>query len=151
MRRTLAALVAILALALPAQAQEECAPGLIHVMPFCYTPEQYEATWNPQPAPIFSGFGVERWRPWIVIYFRPEDVNRAMRVMACESSGNPNAVGRVGEVGLFQHHPRYWIERSARYGWAGWSAYSPDANIAVAAAIIYYDARSWAHWTCARR
>lgn len=83
-----------------------------------------------------------------MIYFYPWEVERAMRVLGCESVGDPEAIGEAGEMGLMQHHPRYWAERSSRYGWGGWSAFSPDANIAVAAAIVHYDDRSWRHWTC---
>lgn len=137
---------------IPVSALEECAEGMTHVAPFCFTPDELTVFLSTQteteaPRP-FYGSGVERWRPWVEIYFQPGDVDRAMRVLRCESGGNPSAVGGVGEIGLFQHHPRYWAERSARYGWGGWSAYSPDANVAVAAAIIYNDSRSWLHWTC---
>lgn len=36
------------------------------------------------------------------------DPNQLIRVMYCESGGNPNAVGRNGELGIFQVDPAYW-------------------------------------------
>ena len=36
------------------------------------------------------------------------DPNQLVRVMYCESSGNPNAVGPNGELGIFQVDPQYW-------------------------------------------
>lgn len=132
----------LLSLVLSASPQPQCAEGLIHQMPYCVPPVTAEYA--------KYGYDVDRWHPWIEIYFKPEDVDHALRILKCESSGNPNALGAIGEIGLFQHHPRYWAERSVRYGWGGWSPYSPDANVAVAAAMIYYDPRSWLHWSCER-
>ena len=41
------------------------------------------------------------------------DVDRAIRIMQCESKGEPDARnGRSGASGLFQHMPRYWDERA---------------------------------------
>lgn len=124
----------------------ECPEGTVHQMPYCVPIVQVVES---EPFAGYVGSGVERWRPWVEIYFRPADVPRAMRIMACESSGNPNALGPYKEVGLFQHHPRYWAERSASYGWGGWSAYSVDANVAVAAALAYdTSGGGWQHWVC---
>ena len=73
-----------------------------------------------------------------------------MRVMACESLGDPNARNpRSGASGLFQHMPRYWPERSAAAGFGGRSIFDPEANVGVAAWMIYeYPGGGWKHWVC---
>jgi soluble lytic murein transglycosylase-like protein len=65
------------------------------------------------------------------------DVDAALRVMRCESGGNPLAVGAAGELGLFQIHPRW----------------HPDATTDVAGNIaaayrISSGGRDWSAWTC---
>jgi len=101
-------------------------------------PHQRKATYRP---------GVEQWRPLVERYFQPEDVPWAMRVMACESGGNPLAKNpRSSASGLFQHLARYWDARSAKAGWAGASIWDPEANIAVAAWLYYVGGPE--HWVC---
>jgi hypothetical protein len=97
-----------------------------------------------------TGPGPEGWRPLVEKFFRPGDVDRAMRVMACESLGDPNARNPLsGASGLFQHIPRYWPERSASAGFGGASIFDPEANVAVAAWMIYeYPGGGWQHWVC---
>ena len=81
-------------------------------------------------------------------YFRPEDVNRAIRIAWCESSFNPYSVNPQTQAsGLFQHLPRYWAERSAEAGFPGADIFDPDANVAVAAWLVY-EGGGWSHWTC---
>lgn len=88
-------------------------------------------------------------RALIERYFRPEDVNRAIRIAWCESSFNPRAVNPTsGAAGLFQHLPRFWAERSALAGWPGADAFDPEANVAVAAWLLYEFPGTWEHWTC---
>ena len=91
--------------------------------------------------------GVEQWRPLVEKYFQPDDVAWAMRVMACESGGDPYAKNpRSSASGLFQHLARYWDARSAKAGWAGASIWDPEANIAVAAWLYYTGGPG--HWVC---
>ncbi len=81
-------------------------------------------------------------------YFRPEDVNKAIRIAWCESSFNPYSVNPQTQAsGLFQHLPRYWEERSAAAGFAGADIFDPEANVAVAAWLVY-EGGGWTHWTC---
>ncbi|KKL09308.1 hypothetical protein LCGC14_2567200, partial [marine sediment metagenome] len=88
---------------------------------------------HTQRARTYTG-GVERWRSLVATYFRAEDVNRAMRIMACESRGNPNAKNPGSSAsGLFQHLGKYWVSRSAAAGYGGVSVFDPTANVAVAA------------------
>ncbi len=77
-------------------------------------------------------------RALVKLYFKPADVNRAIRVAWCESRFDPEATNlRTGGVGLFQHLPRYWEERAANAGFAGASPTNPEAAVAAAAWEVY--------------
>lgn len=105
------------------------------------------STSGPKGTPTTWSGSVEQWRSLVEEHFNPSDVPWAMRVMSCESGGNPNATNdRSGAAGLFQHLPKYWAERSAKAGWGGADIYDPEANIAVAAWLFYKGGPS--HWVC---
>ncbi len=90
---------------------------------------------------------VERWRPLVAAYFLPDDVPWAMRVMNCESTGDPDAKNtRSTASGLFQHLASQWPNRAASAGWAGSDVFDPEANVAVAAWLFYEDGPR--HWVC---
>lgn len=98
---------------------------------------------------------IEQWRPFIEQYFPPERVQEAMRVMACESGGNPNAQNdHSTATGLFQFLDGTWAWMSVPAGWGGESRFNPEANIAVAAYLVDYSIRTghpagaWGHWEC---
>ena len=104
----------------------------------------------PTPRPSYRRYskGVERWRPLVEKYFPASQVATAMRVLRCESGGDPNAYNaRSGASGLFQHLKRYWPSRADAAGWAGASVFNGEANIAVSAWLQGRD--GWRHWTCA--
>jgi len=105
----------------------------------------------PPPSPSSFGDNVDKWRPTVQEFFRAEDVDWAMRIIACESEGNPNAVNpHSGATGLFQHLPEYWDHRAAMAGYGGAHATEPRANIA-ASAWLYYVPESWGgpgNWVC---
>lgn len=91
---------------------------------------------------------VEDWRPLVEHFFRPGDVDRALRIMYCESKGDPNAKNRRSSAsGLFQHLTRYWPKRAAEAGFRGASVFDPVANTA-ASAMLVYEGGGWSHWTC---
>ncbi len=95
--------------------------------------------------------GVEQWRSLVTTYFRTGDVDRALRIMQCESGGDPNIMhdfsNPASASGLMQHLGKYWATRSAAAGWAGASIFDPTANVAVAAWLR--DQRGgWNHWVC---
>ena len=101
-------------------------------------------------ARVWSGT-VEQWRPLVAAWFRPGDVDRAMRIMQCESGGDPNVMhdysNPASASGLFQHLGKYWASRSAAAGFAGYSVFDPTANVATAAWLR--DQRGgWGHWVC---
>ncbi len=99
-------------------------------------------------APTTRGWpvGVEQWRSLVTKYFPASQVERALRVMACESGGRPSALGKDGDKGLFQHLQRFWSDRSVKAGWAGASIWDPTANVAVAAWL--QRTGGWIHWSC---
>ncbi len=100
------------------------------------------------PQPSTMGTSVEQWRPLVEAHFRAADVDRAMRIMRCESGGNPDAKNpRSSASGLFQHLGKYWPTRSAAAGYDGVSIFDPTANVAVAA-WLRDQAGGWGHWVC---
>jgi hypothetical protein len=95
----------------------------------------------PPPAPR----PVEEWRSLVSAYFAQSDVDKALRVIWCESGGDPNAQNpSSGAAGLFQHIPRYWPDRAAAIGLAGASIFDPVANVSAAAWLVYTE--GWSHW-----
>ncbi len=99
---------------------------------------EFDGTWLPPDA-------VERWRTLLLDFFATDEVDRALRVMWCESRGEPGAVHPgSGAAGLFQHLPIFWEERSANAGFADRDIHDPEANIAVAGWLVERD--GWRHW-----
>lgn len=98
---------------------------------------------------------VEQWRSLVEKYFPEDRVEEALRVMACESRGNPNAKNPASTAtGLFQFLDRTWAWMSVMSGWNGYSRLDPEANVAVAAYLMKFSIRSghpggaWGHWEC---
>lgn len=94
-----------------------------------------------------SAAATARWRPLVAKWFPPAQVDKALRVMWCESRGNPSAVNPTSRAsGLFQHMPQWWAARSAAAGFAGRSPFDPEANVATAAWLYQRD--GWGAWSC---
>ena len=98
---------------------------------------------------------VEQWRNTvttaIVNYGGPaSDTDRFLRIMQCESRGQPDATNTSsGAAGLMQHMPQYWDQRAISAGYPGSSPYDPTANINVSAWLIYQaSGGGWQHWVC---
>jgi len=107
-------------------------------------------TTAPPPAPYDRGrpLSAAAVRELVSRYFRPEDVNRAVRIAWCESTFNPRAVNATSSAsGLFQHLRGAWAKRSAAAGFAGADIFDPEANTAVAAWLLY-EGGGWSHWVC---
>lgn len=103
-----------------------------------------------EPRRVLVPQNVEAWRPLVAAYFGPNEVERALRVIYCESSGDPNAKNPSSSAsGLFQHLSRFWAERSIDAGWAGADIFDPEANVAVAAWLVY-NGGGWSHWNPSR-
>jgi hypothetical protein len=99
--------------------------------------------------PEFS-WSVERWRPIVDMYFPDYRVDWALRIIECESHGDPLAKNPTSTAsGLFQHLGSLWGERTAAAGWTGADIFDPFANIAMAAWLL--DNGGPSHWVCKAR
>ena len=112
---------------------------------------------TPEPTPtmirVDSPYGenVERWRATVrgalAEYGLSDEEDRFMRVMWCESRGDPDAINEEsGASGLMQHIPRYWDDRARSAGFQGASPFNPIANIY--ASVWLLDVGGWGHWEC---
>ena len=90
-------------------------------------------------------------------YFEPEHREFFTWLAYCESSGEPQDIysdaihPRSKATGWFQHLPKFWIERSFKAGFIGFSIDHPEANVGVAAWLFYEDGGA-KHWkACTRK
>lgn len=104
--------------------------------------------WNHPPQ-------VEQWRPLVQTHFPASRVEEALRIIDCESNGDPNAYNPYsGASGLFQFLPSTWASTAPQAGYDGYSVFDPEANVASAAWLanryqqlgLYY----WQAWSCRR-
>lgn len=92
-------------------------------------------------------WAVERWRPVVAMYFPADRVDWALRIIECESHGDPMAKNPTSTAsGLFQHLASLWDERTRAAGWEDADVFDPFANIAVAAWLL--DTGGPGHWVC---
>ncbi len=90
---------------------------------------------------------VERWRPVVDLYFPANRVDWGLRIIDCESGGDPIAKNPNSTAsGLFQHLASLWDERAVAAGWEDADVFDPFANIAVAAWLL--DNGGSGHWVC---
>jgi cell division protein FtsB len=131
------------------------------------SPPGTSPTTTTTTVPWSPSAGVEQWLPLVTEVFRRwgltettcetrngiqfcvgPQVDAALRVIQCESSGNPMAVNsRSGTAGLFQNHPAFWQDRVNRVRSqhpekhpdmpADASIFNPEYNIAVAALLVW--------------
>lgn len=91
------------------------------------------------------GSNVEQWRDLVVAHFG-DNAARALRVMACESGGNPNAMHpRSKASGLFQFLPSTWKTVTGET-YPG-NVFDGPSNIA-AAAKLSKGGSTWQQWSC---
>jgi peptidoglycan hydrolase-like protein with peptidoglycan-binding domain len=113
----------------------------------------------------FSSAAAEEWRPLITEVFTEwgleGEVDRAVAVAACESSGDPfittpSTPGGAEVIGLFQHKSIYWPDRAEWAGVPGASPFDPRSNVVVAAWLVDRSLRNgdaeggWSHFDCGR-
>ena len=102
------------------------------------------------PPPRTYASGVEQWRGLVETYFAPADVPWAMRVMACESGGDPNIKNKNSSAsGLMQfiRSTWDWVAPPLGYGThASGAVFDPEANIHAASWLFYNGGSS--HWVC---
>ena len=98
---------------------------------------------------------VEQWRGLVQQHFPAHRVDEALRIMQCESNGDPDAYNPYsGASGLFQFLPSTWATTAPLAGYSGASVFDPVANTASAAWLAnryeelgeYY----WRAWSCRR-
>ena len=87
------------------------------------------------PSPLFR-YEIEQWRSLVAGVF-PDQVDRVLERIDCESDGDPNKTGAEGEMGLLQIHPR----------WHHDATYDPLGNL-LAAYRISAGGTNWSAWTC---
>lgn len=108
------------------------------------TPEPvFEPAPEPEPTalitPLLADVSGSAGRVWaaILYYFPEAEWEFAYAVSDCESDFNPNAVGKVGELGVFQVRPEIHGQVPADI----------EAQVEQAAGIYYRE--GWAPWSCA--
>lgn len=98
---------------------------------------------------------VEQWRGLVQNHFPSNRVEEALRIIDCESNGDPDAYNPYsGASGLFQFLPSTWASTAPKAGYPGSGPFEPEANIASAAWLanryqelgLYY----WQAWSCRR-
>jgi hypothetical protein len=100
------------------------------------------------PPPASDWLSEVEVRALVTLFFEPTDVNKAVRIAWCESRFDPDAQDlRTGGIGLFNHLPRYWEERSANAGFPGVAATDPEASTAAAAWEVYHGG-GWEIFNC---
>lgn len=110
-------------------------------------PHAPHASFTPRGTPYTGVDIVERWRPLVERYFPPGEVDWFLKIIACESGGNPDAKNPNSSAsGLAQHLARFWPQRSKAAGWEGASIWNPEANIAVAAWLLAQNGKG--SWEC---
>lgn len=84
--------------------------------------------------------GVEGWRGLVAAHFPADAVDTMLRIMACESRGDPGARNPSGATGLFQIMP-FWADH---YGVSVQALHDPDTNVRVAKGV--WDQQGYAAW-----
>ena len=98
------------------------------------------------PTPTQHIEGVEQWRELVASYFPATSVNKALKVMRCESNGRPDAVNqntnKSTDYGLFQINSVH----SQRVDGDLESLFDPTTNVRVASEI--YSEQGFNPWVC---
>lgn len=78
------------------------------------------------------------------------DVHRFLRIMQCESGGDPDAKNPNSSAsGLMQHLTRFWDDRAERAGRPEANVFDAEANIWVSAWLaLAAPEGGWQHWIC---
>jgi len=90
----------------------------------------------------------------ITRFFQPADRAWAQQVAFCESSAQTHdteseSVSSALAIGWFQHLAKYWEERSVKAGVPGANPFDTEANVAVAAWLLY-EGGGVRHWNPSR-
>lgn len=124
------------------EARHPCFPEACQLEEVMPTADYVGAVATPPPANSGMGTNVEQWRSLVAAYFPADQIDRALRIMACESGGNPNAYNPSGASGLMQVLAS-WADN---FGYTPSQLFDPDINLYVAS-LLYQDG-GWGHWVC---
>jgi soluble lytic murein transglycosylase-like protein len=100
--------------------------------------------WKTKKIYIYRG-KTNKWKPLVQKYFGNQTQN-ALRVMACESGGNPSASSHTDDHGLMQINAPTWC---SFFGVSRQELQDPETNVKLAS--IIYQRSGWRAWTCARK
>lgn len=94
----------------------------------------------------------EGWRDLVSAYFPASEVDFALKVLWCESRGDPGANNPTSSAaGLFQFLKYTWdsmVPASVTGGsYNSGQVYDPEANVRSAAWLL--NAEGWSQWSCA--
>lgn len=107
-------------------------------------PQQETPQIAPKQPEITYAVGVEQWRGLVSAYFGSE-TDYALRIMRCESGGNPRAVSHTNDHGLFQiNYPSHYNKVASIA-----DLYVPEVNVRVAKQIR--NGSGWGAWVCSRK
>lgn len=98
---------------------------------------------------------VEQWRDLVSQYFPSNRVEEALRILQCESLGDPEAYNPFsGASGLFQFIPSTWASTAPQAGFPDADPFNPEANVGTAAWLAnrYQELGQnyWQAWSCRR-
>ena len=94
-------------------------------------------------------FAPSRWRPLIARHFPEAQVHKAMRVMRCESGGNPDAKNRSSTAaGLFQFLKSTWNRVARETGSPAYRDGVYDPVWSVVNAAWLWEHGGWRQWSC---
>ena len=116
-----------------------------------YVPNAGVAQWRDMVTEVFARWGLDQTRCATrngVEFCVGPQIDNALKVMECESNGNPMARNTSsGTSGLFQNHPVYWQGRVDRIRAlhadkepnlpADASIFNPEYNTSVAALLVW--------------
>ena len=104
------------------------------------------------PAPTTTAVSAPTLLSLVHKYFEEDDHEWALTVAFCESSAQPDhetsdAVNSSsGAAGWFQHLPKFWEERTEAAGIPDADILDPEANVLVAAWLLYETPQQTSHW-----
>ncbi len=85
------------------------------------------------------------------LYFKPEDVEKALRITWCESKGKITAVGKnkdgTYDKGLWQFNDRTWEWLTPKLNITS-DRFNAHVSTAVASWLVYND--GWFHWNSSK-